>query len=79
MQCKFLVIGFDKETKEYLYPDIVYSNFDVDDYNQKDWFDKAMHDCCDLAIRAYNHEKRDEGVKGLLVAIFGDDSRQHRC
>ena len=36
MQCKFLIIGFDKETKEYLYPDIVYSDSDVDDYNQKD-------------------------------------------
>ena len=75
MQCKFLIIGFDKETKEYLYPDIVYSDSDVDDYNQKDWFDKVIHDCCDLAIRAYNHEKRDQGVKGLLVAIFGNESK----
>lgn len=74
MQCKFLVIGFDKETNEYLNPDIVYSNSDVDDYNQKYWFDKVMQDCEDLAIRAYNHEKRDEGIKGILVGIFGNDS-----
>lgn len=75
MQCKFLVIGFDKETKEYLYPDIVYSNSDVNNYDQKDWFNKVMKDCEDLAIRAYNHEKRDEGVKGLLVAIFGNENK----
>ena len=34
MQCKFLVIGIDEETKEYINPDIVYSDSDVDDYNQ---------------------------------------------
>ena len=50
MQCKFLVIGIDEETKEYVNPDIVYSDSDIDNYNQKDWFDKVMHDCCDLAI-----------------------------
>ena len=75
MQCKFLVIGFDEENNEYLYPDIVYSDSDVDDYHQKDWFDKVMHDCEELAIRAYNHEKRDECFKGLLVEIFGNESK----
>lgn len=75
MQCKFLVIGWNQETKEYLYPEIVYSTSDVDDYNQRDWFNKVMHECCDLAIRAYNHKKRDGGVKGLLVAIFGNENK----
>ena len=74
MKCKFLVIGINEETKEYINPEIVYSDSDVDDYDKKDWFDKVMQDCECLAIRAYNHEKRDEGINGILVGIFGNEN-----
>ena len=67
MKIKFLVIGWADDIKDYICPDIVYSN---ESFNDNEDYNSVLQRSKDLAIRAYNQHYLDKNLKGIIVAKF---------